>query len=318
MTAISLPALDGRDPLGFLAAVGVLRLVTLYRDEGAKLSFDPATGTSLLLTPIIGDVDGLAEVLAAVLDDIGAGAVPAMPADFPPPGAAPDRLRVRPAQIAPLAYRWMGELDEPSRAVEWVRALVTDVAVDREGRAAITPFAAPSGKQSFSTMFAKTNDAVRRRPTSIAEALTGWRRVAGYTGEYLDHRVLVSSADAPSASDAVERGVPGATWLALMALPSFPVTAAYRRRVAPCWQQVARRATMRWPLWQRPADLSAVSTLITHPALALADEEHLADGDAAAARLRRLGVFCVAVATRHRVPGRKSDGVLVARNVIAV
>lgn len=318
MTTLSLPALDGRDPLGFLASVGVLRLVTDHHDRASALSFDPHTGCAQLNSAMLDDVDQLASTLATVFDDLDVGFVPAMPPDFPPPGAAPDRLRVPPALVAPLAQTWMAQVDPPVYAARWVRALVTDLAADREGRAAITPFAAPSGKQSFSTMFAKTNEAVSRRPTALVEALTGWRRVRGYTGEYLDHRVLMSSADAPSAADAEERGVPGATWLALMALPLFPVTARGGRRIAATWQHVGRGLVMRWPMWQQPADLSAVSTLLGHPALELRDERSLAGGDRASAQLRRLSVFVVAVASRNRVPGRKSEGVLVARHVIPV
>ncbi|ROO62540.1 hypothetical protein EDC02_4521 [Micromonospora sp. Llam0] len=37
---IELPALDGRDPLGFLAALGTLRLLADHHDPVTALSFD--------------------------------------------------------------------------------------------------------------------------------------------------------------------------------------------------------------------------------------------------------------------------------------
>ena len=101
--------------------------------------------------------------------------------------------------------------------------LLTDLAVDNNGRAGLTPYAAPSGKQNLRTFFSKPLHEVRASPGRIHEALTGWRRVEGFTGEYLDHHVLNAAADSPGwLRTAAESGVPGATWLATMALPVLP------------------------------------------------------------------------------------------------
>ena len=311
------PALVGQDPLGFLAAVGTLRLLAEHWDSTATLHFDSIQGMACFGGDTLPDLNACVSAVGSVFADLGTSSIPGMPPDFPPPGPAPDKLRADPEQLRDKAATWAASAQDPAVAYRWVRALVTDIAVDRSGRAAITPFAAPSGKQSFSTMFVGTKAAVEARPSALREAYVGWRRVPGYTGEYLDHRVLMSSADAPTRGDAKERGVPGATWLALMALPVFPVTGSGGRRSAVGWQRVAGRDMWRWPLWSQPLDVANVSLLVNHPALALKSSTELAR-TSARRDLRRLGVFAVAMAGRKRIPGRKSDGVLVPLNAIAL
>ena len=48
MTGLPLPALDGRTPLGFLAALGVLRLVTDHTGRPARLAWSPHEATAVL------------------------------------------------------------------------------------------------------------------------------------------------------------------------------------------------------------------------------------------------------------------------------
>lgn len=323
MTFIA-PALDGRDPLGFLAAVGTVRLLGEMIDPSARLAFDPITGQAQFAVDGIAGLDRCVAAIQAIVNDLGDAVVPGMPASFPPPGAAPDQMRVPPGEIAEMAKTWADAWGDDVVVHRWVRALVTDIAVDRAGRAAISPFAAPSGKQSFSTMFAGACEAVRNRPQALHEAFVGWRRVPGYTGEYLDHRVLMSSADAPSKSDIAERGVPGATWLALMALPLMPVTADVSgARTAVGWTRIRGQREWHWPLWRRPYSVRAISLLLNHPAVPhmgrlLDAANHDQQVRRQAAELSRLDVFAVSVAARNRIPGRKSDGVLVPKGVVSV
>ena len=101
----------------------------------------------------------------------------------------------------------------------------------------------------------------------IREALEAWRRVEGCTGEYLDAQVLNSAADDPLGRTHTERGVPGATWLATMAVPLLRVSGDGQRITATLWHRTSRRHVMLWPLWRRPLDLRAVQVLIEHPCL---------------------------------------------------
>ncbi|HET9894959.1 MAG TPA: hypothetical protein VFQ44_08485 [Streptosporangiaceae bacterium] len=301
---IELPALDGRSPLGFLASLGLLRVLDLAGVEPLRLSYSPASASALLHSPLV-SVDEVTERLEYLLSSSSPGAVMAgSDPRFPlPAGRHADPMRRPRAEFRDLLAE-MASIDERT-CREWMPSLFTDLAVDAQGRADLTPFCAPSGKQNLRTFFEKSFVAVRADPALIREALTGWRRVDGFTGEYLDHRVLNSAADDP-AERSVERGVPGATWLATMAIPMLRVTGDGERVQATLWYRASRRSFMIWPLCEQPLDRSAIMVLIEHPSLVPAG-----DGPAVSSQSwPDLGVFAVYGAERQRVPGRNFAGVL--------
>jgi hypothetical protein len=326
MTDVSLPALDGREPLGFLAALGTFRLCAEERSgSDIRLRFDPVTGRAVISGTNISTVDDVLETVETVFERIGDGQIPGLPSDFPPPGEAPDKLRVEAEGVRDLPSTWASGSGGKD-VTRWLHALITDLATDNSDRAAITPYAAPSGKQSFSTSFTKTRDDVRRRPNALLEALIGWRRVPGCTGEYLDHRVLVSAADSIDGKTGQERGVPGATWLALMSLPLLPVTGLNRKPVAVGWQLARSRPVLRWPLWSSDLDLACTRALLAHPALTVERKHDDAaprptysfSSQGAERRLSEFGVFGVVTAERRRIQGRNFAGVLVPSRPIPI
>lgn len=304
MTALALPALDGRSPLGFLAALGILRLVTERHHPGARLAWSTQDCVAILHDAHT-SIEELAADLQTIIDDIPEGGVlPDLPADFPPLGEAPDKLRLPRRELRKYATDL--HAGEGAKAERWLSSLVTDISLDDKGRADISLFTAPSGKQSMRTMLTKPLVSVRRIPASLTEALVGWRRYAGVTGEYLDHRVLHDAADAPDGRPA-ERGVPAATWLALMAYPLFLTTGVGREPLTTGWQFVtARRSARRlvYPLWSTPVGVDTAVTLLEHPVLAGAQP------GPASARMRTASIFLVCAAERQRLEGRTFAGVL--------
>ncbi|WBB96015.1 hypothetical protein O7543_25300 [Solwaraspora sp. WMMA2080] len=304
---IELPALDGRDPLGFLAALGTLRLLADHHDPVTALSFDDRTAVARLHSRRLTALDDLVSTIVGILDTIPPdGVIPGVPATFPASkvGVAADPMRVARDEFRTAAGTLTG--GEPA-AARWLAALVTDLAADAKGRAALTPYTAPAGQQSLRSLFAKPLEEVRKDPTTlIRQAFTGWRRVDGYTGEYLDHRVVRGAADHPSGKS-VEAGVPGATWLAIMALSMLRLTGDGSTVAATGWHQVPgrRQPVMLWPLWRQPLDRYAVTALLEHRDLRLGDGVTVNP-----ARWAPLGVFTVAAAARRPVEGRKSAGVL--------
>lgn len=303
-TALPLPALDGRTPLGFLAALGVLRLVSEHtRHTRAQLAWSRQDCTAVLHdahTDITALVDDLAGIVAAIEPD---GVLPGMQADFPPPGEAPDKLRLpRPAfrEYAEKVTRTAGTDGE-----RWLSSLVTDLSIDDKQRADISLYTAPSGKQSMRTMLDKPLGLLRGRPELLREALVAWRRYPGVTGEYLDHRVLNDAVDSPAGKPA-ERGVPGATWLALMSYPYLRTIAVGTRPISTGWQNFSGPAGLRmvYPLWSAPLDPAAVQALLVHPVLRGATADRLP------AQATLLTVFWVGHAARRRIPGRTFAGVL--------
>jgi len=301
--ALALPALDGRTPLGFLAALGVLRLVAEHTEHTPRLAWSTRDFTAVL-HDAHDDLDALVDDLVTVVRSIPAsGVLAGLSPDFPPPGEAPDKLRLPRPELRAYATR-VSESDGAG-AEAWLASLVTDLSVDDKQRADISLFAAPSGKQSMRTMLEKPLARVRAEPSVLREALTAWRRYPGVSGEYLDHRVLFDAVDAPDGKPA-ERGVPGGTWLALMAYPLLRTTAIGSEPVTTCWQNLGRRPGRRmvYPLWWQPLTAEAVKALLSHPVL------ERAEPGAASRRAEMLSVFWVCHAERRRIPGRTFAGVL--------
>lgn len=310
MNQIELPALVGDSPLAVLAAIGTLSLVHDFVDSGARLSWTPSNRVPVL-TSTVEDVDALVDALATVVAAMPEHVtVPGGPQGFPPPGEAPDKLRVPQGELRGLidGYAVVSSSQELYSLRRWVSGLVTDLVVDTSGRGAISQFSAPAGKQSMATMLEKTLERVQGDPRVLREAFLGWRRVSGVTGEYLDHRANWDSGE-DGRGKADMRGVPGATWLALMSYPLWTVTADGTDVVTSGWHRLRdgrrRVAELRLPLWTEPIGPNGVIALVEHPLLGgpwqAIDEE----------RLSRLGIFAVCRARRRQAIGGKSAGVLV-------
>lgn len=304
MTVLPLPALDGQTPLGFLAALGVLRLVAEHTEYPVRLAWSPRSATAVLhdAQP---DLDSLVDDLTAVVRSIPeSGVLPRMSPDFPPPGEAPDKLRLTRPALAGYAAR-VSEKDGEA-GERWLSTLVTDLSVDDRQRVDISLFTAPSGKQSMRTMLEKPLELLRANPEYLREAVTAWRRYPGVTGEYLDHRVLFEAVDAPDGKPA-KRGVPGATWLALMAYPLLRTSATGGEPISTCWQAFPRPIGPRmvYPLWSAPLSPVGVQGLLAHPVL------RGAEPGTPPPEAELLSVFWVVHAARRRAPEDKNAGVLI-------
>lgn len=302
MTVLTLPALDGRTPLGFLAALGLTRLLDVHTDDSPRLSWSPEDYTAQLHTTRA-SIDAVVADLRNIVDSIpNDGVLPGVPVNLPPPGAAPDQLRLPPVALRALASELAPEPDAEVEA--WLGSLVTDLSLDDKSRSDISMMAAPSGKQSMRTMLYFPLKLVREDPGCLAEALVGWRRRSGVSGEYLDHRVLFDGADS-GAGKSEERGVPGATWLALMSYPLLRTTALGSEPITTGWHRQRRQPSLFvYPLWTVPLDRHAVTALLEHPMM-----QQCVRGEVPAAA-DVLSIFTVRRAQRRKIPGRTFAGVL--------
>jgi hypothetical protein len=302
--AVEIPALDGRNPLGFLAALGLLNLLGRVGTGPVSLAFSDTSGVAVLhseLATMEDMIDALGDIVASA--EVSTS-IPGISAAFPlRAGKNADPMRQPREKYRELVAR-VTAIDVDA-ADQWLPYLITDLAVDKQGRADITPFNAPSGKQNLRTFFSKPFAEVRSNRERLREALTGWRRLEDFTGEYFDHRVINSAADDPQGKSA-ERGVPGATWLATMAFPLLRVTGDGQNIAATLWHRVDRRFLMIWPLWRRPLDKFAVRVLLEHRCLIPIDAKPTVKQTSWPA----LDIFGVYGAERQLVPPRKFAGVL--------
>lgn len=309
-TPLELPAMLGTDPLGFLAGLGAFRLLVDHHDADTRLSWSRVTGTAVLHTDLP-SLDALGALLVEVAEAITGDAVlPGVAGGFPYPrrgNSGPDPMRPPRDGYRGLAadteQRFGGE------AQRWLEVITTDLAADNEGKAALTPWMAPSGQQAVSTFFAKPLELIRTNATLLAESTTDWPRIERYTGEYLDYRAINDAAETAD-GEPTKLGAPGPTWLAAMALPLLRLSGSGTEVGGTLWHTVrdddgrrARRVAI-WPLWEPALDVDAVQVLLEHPLLRPREERIPGLND----ELRVLGVFRVCAATRR--PGKKSAGVL--------
>lgn len=311
MNDVRLPALTGDSPLGILAAIGTLRVLADFDRADTRLRWEPTTSTAV----IVGSYADVGEIVAALTRIVESippqSLLPGVGHGFPPPGAAPDGLRVLRHDLGAADRSLFGAMsaDEAAEGRLWLASLVTDLAVDNAGRVAISQFTAPSGKQSMATMLEKPLELVRHNADYLRQALEGWRRVPGVTGEYLDHRAMWDATEDGRGAPNM-RGVPGATWLALMGYPLFRTTISPRKRAHTSGWHAVRSDTgrvydeLRLPVWEQPLGPCAVTALIEHPAL-WAEKTGAADD-----QLRTLGVLGLCRARRYQPAGGKSAGVL--------
>ncbi len=308
MSTIEIPALEGRNPLGFLAALGLHHLVVQHADRDATLGWHPGTCLPSLGTKHVTDINELATWLIELAGEQPDEVLqPGWPPGFPPPGEAPDKL-VPPRSDLPMVR------DLCPGAERFVGALVTDLAVNEVGRVRRTPMVAPTGKQSFWTMLRNQREHVRADLDLLRQALIRWRRIRGTTAEGFDDAAMVGGAD-DSVGRPGERAVPGAVWLAVAGLTRYRLAADDRgRTTATAWRRVGVRPLLVWPLWTPLLGSDAVLVLLEHPDVTVLETS--GGMQAQIGKLAPLGVSRIFAAAR--MGGGNSEGPLVPLTVTQV
>ncbi|MFJ4517499.1 hypothetical protein [Streptomyces sp. NPDC088816] len=325
---LKLPALHSDDPLGFLAALGVLELAEAALGQTVRLSWRglaaPAvlhTDQSLTLTQLVELLAGFLPVEPAKEPLPAAPGILGLPRDTSP-GAPNDALRM-PIEQAHRLLRDLAtaeRLDNDPRA-RWFAALVNQLCVtpakktkdepQREQQGATTaasavppqgpvwyaestPLFAASGQMTLANNWVKAAEQCRRQGAHVSAALTGWTRVPDYTGANLDHR---SAGDASMTGDGKpsQQGVPGATWLALHAFATFRLTGDTMTSAATAWDSSGDLPALIWPVWTSPLSRTSIRALLEHP---LVRADNLARFDQS---LTNLGLVGVCSATRTKL-----------------
>lgn len=265
--ALELGGLQGTNPLGFLAAVGVLDVLA-RAGRPATLAF----ADDLVPVALVGgaeDLDDLVEVLDQDRVTWVDSVVLQGPSTHPLDDAKPDA-----ATAAAWAQEVVDTLSSGRATADLFCALVAEGAMDSSGtRSKPTHLYFTSGQQHFlrtACQLAIGVDAER-----LAEAVGGpWRRdssLKSFRWDSRGTRPYALSAVDPSPGGAPP-GVPGADWLGLLGLASLPV------RATPNWTRTAltsettacdpshARGAFRWPLWSPQVSLPVVRSLLSDTA----------------------------------------------------
>jgi hypothetical protein len=264
MTSLLLTGLDGANPLGFLAALGVLNVLS----DAAPTGIAPTLAWEYqgAWRPVVssGDATLSFEALTAkVMADLATWKKdPAIDLEYD---------GVRDLKPPPVVYRTFLERlvakAEPTRrrSVDLAGAFATDVAVDRSGNTKPTALHFTAGQQEFLAMVKELIEETREE--DVLEAMVGpWRYARSLPVLKWDATVFREYAlRASDPSKEEPSGVPGADWLAFRGLSFI--------RVAPRGRQIQttgcfgewKTGGFRWPLWSPALARDTVRSVLGYP-----------------------------------------------------
>jgi hypothetical protein len=264
MNEVPLPALEGTNPLGFLAALGVLDALSATRPVATLRWTD-----DLVPHPVVSGVPDLGELLDILDKDRAewtASSVLGFRADGEPlPDAKPGGKDLR---------RWFEFVADDGRRsdADHLCAIVAEDAHDNNGKAKPTHLHFTAGQQKFLSMVRELAQRLDR--DRLKEAIEGpWRYDSPLPSLSWDSRgERVYAVRATNPSNDKRLGVPGADWLAFRGLVFYPVmrTLSGSLRTTACdpeWKSSAYR----WPLWTVPATRNVVKSLVADPSLVAKD-----------------------------------------------
>jgi hypothetical protein len=272
---VALTGLDGSNPLGYLAALGALVVMTenagpegprprlSWRNSGRwvpRLSEVPDIDT------IAGHVVADAESWAA--EPLLEFAYVADGTQIVPPdtrGAVRD-LKPKPELLRELMMNLAAAFPASRRSTNLVTSLATETAQDRtKGNVKPTAFHFTAGQQTFLAMIDELRAGLT--PDDAAEALVGpWRRSSDLPTMRWDAaapRDYALRAVNPAGPGEKPRGVPAADWLAFRGLTLFPVADVAGRLETTCITGGWKDAVFSWPIWTAQADLASIRSLLS-------------------------------------------------------
>jgi hypothetical protein len=280
MNDIPLPALEGTNPLGFLAALGVLDTLSATM-PGATLRWTD----ELVPCAVIGgtgDMDAVLDALDRDRENWTASRVLRFPEDGPLPDAKPAEERLR---------KWFEFVRDDDAAADHLCAIVAECAFDGSGgKAKPTHLHFTAGRQQFLAMVREVASGVTR--DHLQEAICGpWRYdspLPSLSWDSRGERIYAIRATNPSGEKRL--GVPGADWLAFRGLVFYPVMRAPggRLQTTACnagWKE----SSFRWPLWSVPATRNVVRSLVGDQTLVSERRRSEAKPENLAAR----GIICL-------------------------
>ena len=258
MTGIHLTGLEGTNPLGFLAALGVQAAFASENEQPRLWWSDDITPHAVVDEGFT--VDRITERGLEVFRYLkNSPAVNPLRVDGSkmPRG---DELKLMPEDIR--AY--LARARRSGRSGGLATTLVAEGSLDNQGVAKPTDFYFTAGQQKFLDTARKVLSAVARE--DIEAGLEGpWRyesKVPSLGWDVTDDRVYALRANNPSPERKLTN--PGPEALALLGLSLYPVFAGRGRTDTQGCSGSWKAGYYSWPLWRRPASPRAVESLLAH------------------------------------------------------
>lgn len=316
MSTLPLPGLKGADPIGFLAAVGLLRVLTGGPFGVVKLAWSDDSGWSAILsTESACDEEGLIAALTTHMSQrAAASAFNGWGEIDPDPSAGPScwlsPRRLDDVKVPVESYRQLLSVTRSGtrmgcrETAEFYSGLGSEL-ITLGNKDVIKPSALhmTSGNQAFlesARELALSLDpnaplhpkAAVPAPDAFREAVfacdatgeTGWKAADEFSAMGFDparEAVYALTATAPTSTG--PRSTRAAVWLAIEALPLFPVLPVKGRLHTRAFDH--RATGFRWPIWDGALTADSVRTALGLP--------ELFDADASPESLSRLAIRAV-------------------------
>ncbi len=266
MSELLLTGLDAKNPLGFLAALGVLNALA-DRERSGRLELRLAWRFMGTHRPAIVDGPDHEELIEALLEDaVSFRHEPAI-----------ERLRysttkgeahdLKPPPEIFASYLRGLIAGGSRRSLSFASAFATDMAVDNNKHAKPTALHFTAGQQEFLTMVGELSQGVNKE--DFEEALFGpWRYRRPLPVLQWDNSTARDYAlRASDPSTEKKLGVPGADWLAFRGLPFIRVAPVGQRIVTTGVRGEWKSGAFRWPIWTEPLCRSVIAALLSSPEL---------------------------------------------------
>jgi len=294
MNELVLTGLDAQNPLAYLAALGLLRVLDDHaRRQHAvtpRLSFRDRGGlVPCMITELLID-----EVVSVVLEDAAAQADnPVLRIAYdsegnerPPsdPGVSHD-LKPPPSLARTILER---AVQAPRRGSRLAAALFTELVQDNNGNTKPTAFHFTAGQQAFLAMVDDLRSQISAE--DVREALVGpWTNSSTLPSLSWDASVTRLYALRAGNPSKERRGsVPAANWLGLVGLEFFPVYAIAGRLATTCVEGGWKDSRFTWPVWEPALATATIASLLRSDVAALDATERRAMGILAVLRSRIL------------------------------
>ena len=258
MNATHLTGLEGTNPLGFLAALGVQVAFTSASRQPRLWWSDDVTPHAVVDGGFT--IDGIADrALEVFAEWCESPAVdPTRPDGSPMPKG--DELKLAPEDLRV----YLGRVRRCGSAEALATALVTEGSLDGNGAAKPSDLYFTAGQQKFLAMIRQI-----LRGASREDVLAGiegpWRyasRLPSLMWDVGDDRVYALAAGDPAKEK--KRTNPGSEALAALGLSLHPVFAGRDRTLTQGCSGAWKAGCYSWPLWCKPASPHAVRSLLAH------------------------------------------------------
>lgn len=259
MNGTRLAGLEGTNPLGFLAALGV-------QVAFASTPERPRLWWSVDVTPraVVDDDFDVGKIADRALEVFAEWKnTPAMnPTRDGSPMAKGDELKLSPANIR--AY--LDGAHRVSSGAALASALVAEGSLDDKGDAKPSDLYFTAGQQKILGMARKILSGVSRE--DLIAGLEGpWAyesKLSSLMWDVIDDRVYALTANNPSSPSEKKLTNPGPEALAILGLSLHPVFPGRDRTLTQGCSGTWKTGFYSWPLWRKPASADAVRSLLAH------------------------------------------------------